>query len=405
MSKIDYNNVHISTKLIHAGQGANAETGALSTPIYQTSTFCFRSVEHAMAVGSGAEAGYMYTRALNPTTKALEEKLAAMEGGETAICTSSGMGAIGSLLIGLLNTGDHIVCGNTIYGGTDYVMRENMPALGIEVTFVDTNNLSEVENAIKDNTKLIYFESPTNPTMAVTDIEAVANIGKKHGVKVAVDNTFAPPPIQYPLQLGVDLVVHSVTKYINGHGDVIGGVVIGSTEDIGKIKARGVTKLCGTPQSPFSSYLILRGMKTMYLRVKQHCENAMKIAEYLENNPYVKKVFYPGLKNHPQHEIAKKQMNGLYTGILSFELKDDINGLSSFEAGKKLLNNLTIPAIAVSLGDPDTLIEHPASMTHDNVPKETREAIGITDGLIRLSVGLEFADDLIADFEKAFSKL
>lgn len=405
MSKIDYNNVHISTKLIHGGQGANAETGALSTPIYQTSTFCFESLEHAIAVGSGIKAGYMYSRAMNPTTKVLEEKLAMMEGGEAAICTSSGMGAIGSLLIGLLNTGDHIVCGNTIYGGTDYVMRENMPALGIEVTFVDTTKISEIEKAIKKNTKLIYFETPTNPTMAITDISAVAEIGKKYGVKVAVDNTFAPPPIQYPLELGADIVVHSVTKYINGHGDVIGGVVIGKAEDIAAIKARGVTKLCGTPQSPFNSYLVLRGMKTMYLRVKQHCENAMKIAEYLENNSYVKKVFYPGLKSHPQYDIVKKQMKGLYTGILSFELKEGINGLSSFEAGKKLINNLTIPAIAVSLGDPDTLIEHPASMTHDNVPKEAREAIGITDGLIRLSVGLEYADDLIADFERAFKQL
>ena len=279
-----------------------------------------------------------------------------------------------------------------------------MPALGIEVTFVDTN-LAEIESAIKENTKLIYFETPTNPTMAITDIEAVGKIGKKYGIKVAVDNTFAPPPIQYPLKLGADIVVHSVTKYINGHGDVIGGVVIGKAEDIAAEKARGVTKLCGTPQSPFNSYLVLRGMKTMYLRVKQHCENAMKVAEYLEKHPYVKKVFYPGLKSHPQHDIVMKQMQGLYTGILSFELKEGINGLSSFEAGKKLLNSLTIPAIAVSLGDPDTLIEHPASMTHDNVPKEAREAIGITDGLIRLSVGLEFAEDLIVDFENAFKKI
>ncbi len=405
MSKIDYNKTHLSTKLIHAGQGPNIETGALSTPIYQTSTFCFNSVEHAMGVGSGEIKGYMYSRAANPTTKVLEEKLAIMEGGEEAICTSSGMGAIGSLLIGLLNTGDHIICGDTIYGGTDYIMRTNMPALGIQVTFVDTTNLSEIESAIKPNTKLIYFETPTNPTMAVTDISSVGEIGKRYGIKVAVDNTFAPPPIQYPLKLGADLVVHSVTKYINGHGDVIGGVVIGKSKDIANIKARGVTKLCGTPQSPFNSYLILRGMKTMYLRVKQHCENAMVIAQYLEKNPYVKNVFYPGLENHPQHDVAKKQMNGLYTGVVSFELKDNINGLSSFEAGKKLLNNLSIPAIAVSLGDPDTLIQHPASMTHDNVPKEAREAIGITDGLIRLSVGLEYIDDLIADFERAFSKL
>lgn len=405
MSKINLENVHFETKLIHAGQGPDPATGALATPIYQTSTFCFESVEDAMAIGGGQKPGYMYSRSANPTVKSLEIKLAAMEGGEAAICSASGMGAIGSLLIGLLDTGDHIVCGDTIYGGTDYVMRTNMPALGIGVSFVDTSDLQALEAAIKPNTKLIYFETPTNPTMKLADIKAISEIGKRHNVKVAVDNTFAPPPIQYPLALGADLVVHSVTKYINGHGDVLGGVVVGNAEDIGKVKARGITKLCGTPQSPFCAYLTLRGMKSMFLRVHQHCKNAMILAEYLENSPFVARVNYPGLPSHPQHELAKTQMNGLYTGILSFELKDGIQGLSSFEAGKKFLNSLTIPEIAVSLGDPDSLVEHPASMTHDNVPKEAREAIGITDGLIRFSVGLENIEDLKADCEQAFASI
>lgn len=405
MSKIDLSKVDFETMVIHAGQEPDSATGALSTPIYQTSTFCFNTVEDAMAIGAGTKPGYMYTRPGNPTTRALEAKLAAIEGGEMAICTSSGMGAIGSALIGMVRFGDHIVSGDTLYGGTDYVMRTNMPDIGVDVTFVDTSDYAQIEQAITPKTKVLYFETPTNPTMKVTDIKKVCEIAHRHGVKVIVDNTFAPPPIQRPLALGADIVLHSVTKYINGHGDVLGGVVIGSKEDIGKIKARGVTKLCGTPPAPINSYLVLRGLKTLCMRVEKHCSNALEMAKYLEAHPYVSKVFYPGLESHPQHNLCMEQMNGMYTGMMSFELKEGINGMSAFEAGKKLLNSLTIPAIAVSLGDPDTLIQHPASMTHDNVPKADREAIGITDGLIRLSVGLESVRDLKADFDQAFDKL
>lgn len=405
MGKINLNEVKFETKVIHAGQEPEKLTGALTTPIFLTSTFCFDTVEEGAGKFDKSIPGYVYSRGGNPTNRALELKCAAIEEGEDCVATASGMGAIGAVMVGLLRHGDHVICGDTIYGGTSVVMRTNLEQFGIKTTFVDTANLEEVEAAINDKTKLIYFETPTNPTMRLTDIKAVSEITKRHGLKLVVDNTFAPPPIQYPLKLGADIVVHSVTKYLNGHGDVIGGVVIGSKEDIAVIKGNGVTKICGTPPSPFNSYLVMRGMKTLYLRIKQHCENAMTVAKYLEGNPYVKAVYYPGLESHPQHELAKSQMNEFYTGMLSFELKDNVKGMDAFNAGKKLLNNLKIPSIAVSLGDPDTLIEHPASMTHASVPKEAREAVGITDGLIRLSVGLENATDLIADFEQSFASI
>jgi methionine-gamma-lyase len=405
MSKIDLNDVMFETMVIHAGQEPDKGTGALSTPIFQTSTFCFETVEEGAAKFSKEIPGYVYSRGGNPTNRALELKCAALEGGEDCVATASGMGAIGAVLLGLVKTGDHIVCGDTIYGGTSVVMRTNMPDLGIDVTFVDTTKPEEVEKAINEKTKVIYFETVTNPTLKLADIEEIAKIAKKHGVKLVVDNTFSPPPILSPLKLGADFVIHSVTKYINGHGDVIGGVIIGPKDDIAVIRGNYVTKICGTPPSPFNSYLVMRGMKTLPIRVREHCKNAMEMAEYLEKSEYVKTVYYPGLKSHPQHELAKKMLNGMYTGMIAFELKDDVKGLSAFEAGKKFLNNLKIASIAVSLGDPDTLIEHPASMTHASVPPESRLEVGITDGLIRLSVGLENEKDLIKDFEQSFAKL
>lgn len=405
MSKIDLNDVMFETMVIHAGQEPDKGTGALSTPIFQTSTFCFETVEEGAAKFSKEIPGYVYSRGGNPTNRALELKCAALEGGEDCVATASGMGAIGAVLLGLVKTGDHIVSGDTVYGGTSVVMRTNMPDLGIDVTFVDTTDPAEVEKAINDRTKVIYFETVTNPTLKLADIEEIAKIAKKHGVKLVVDNTFSPPPILSPLKLGADFVIHSVTKYINGHGDVIGGVIVGPKDDIAVIRGNYVTKICGTPPSPFNSYLVMRGMKTLPIRVREHCKNALTMAEYLEKNEYVKTVYYPGLESHPQHELAKKMLNGMFTGMIAFELKDDVKGLSAFEAGKKFLNNLKIASIAVSLGDPDTLIEHPASMTHASVPPESRLEVGITDGLIRLSVGLENVVDLIKDFEQSFAKL
>ena len=407
MSKIDLKSVEFDTMVIHAGQGPDKAYGALATPIYQTSTFCLETVEEGAAKFAKTVPGFnpVYTRGGNPTTRAFELKCAALEGGEDCVATASGMGAVGSVMLSFLKAGDHAIFDNAVYGGTNHVATTNLPDIGVEVSRVDTGDLEAVKAAIRPNTKMIYFETPNNPMMKVTDIAAIKKLAGPE-IKVVVDGTFAPPPIQYALKQGADIVLHSITKYINGHGDALGGVVIGSAEDINRIRGNSVTKINGCPPSPFNSYLVLRGMKTLALRMRQHCSSAMEVAKYLESNPYVKKVYYPGLASHPQHELACRQMeNGMFGGMLSFELKDDVKGLSSFEAGKKLLNSLTIPAIAVSLGDPDTLIEHPASMTHAGVSAEAKLAAGITDGLVRLSVGLEAPGDLIKDFEQAFAAL
>ena len=405
MSKIDLKNVDFETLIIHAGQEPDKAYGSLATPIYQTSTFCFETVEEGAAKFANQIPGFVYSRGGNPTTRAFELKCAAMEGGEDAVAAASGMGAVGSVMTAFLHPGDHAIFDTAVYGGTNYVATTNLPGMGVEVSRVDTGDLEAVKAAIQPNTKMIYFETPNNPMMKVTDVRAIKDIAGAD-IRVVVDGTFAPPPVQHVLQLGADIVLHSITKYINGHGDALGGVVIGRADDIRLIRANSVTKINGCPPSPFNSYLVLRGMKTLALRMKQHCASAMEIARYLEANPYVKAVYYPGLESHPQHELASRQMeNGMYGGMISFELKDDVKGLSSFAAGKKLLNSLKIPAIAVSLGDPDSLIEHPASMTHANVSPEDRLAAGITDGLIRLSVGLESAKDLIADFEQAFAAI
>ena len=405
MSKIDLKNVDFETLIIHAGQEPDKAYGSLATPIYQTSTFCFETVEEGPAKFANQIPGFVYSHGGNPTTRAFELKCAAMEGGEDAVAAASGMGAVGSVMTAFLHPGDHAIFDTAVYGGTNYVATTNLPGMGVEVSRVDTGDLEAVKAAIRPNTKMIYFETPNNPMMKVTDVRAIKDIAGAD-IRVVVDGTFAPPPVQHVLQLGADIVLHSITKYINGHGDALGGVVIGRADDIRLIRANSVTKINGCPPSPFNSYLVLRGMKTLALRMKQHCASAMEIARYLEANPYVKAVYYPGLESHPQHELASRQMeNGMYGGMISFELKDDVKGLSSFVAGKKLLNSLKIPAIAVSLGDPDSLIEHPASMTHANVSPEDRLAAGITDGLIRLSVGLESAKDLIADFEQAFAAI
>ena len=405
MSKIDLKNVDFETLIIHAGQEPDKAYGSLATPIYQTSTFCFETVEEGAAKFANQIPGFVYSRGGNPTTRAFELKCAAMEGGEDAVAAASGMGAVGSVMTSFLKPGDHAIFDTAVYGGTNYVASTNLPDRGVEVSRVDTGDLEAVKAAIRPNTKMIYFESPNNPMMKVTDIRAIKDLAGDQ-IRVVVDGTFAPPPVQHVLQLGADIVLHSITKYINGHGDALGGVVIGKADDIKRIRSNSVTKINGCPPSPFNSYLVLRGMKTLALRMKQHCASAMEVARYLEANPYVKAVYYPGLESHPQHELASRQMeNGMYGGMISFELRDDVKGMSSFEAGKKLLNNLKIPAIAVSLGDPDSLIEHPASMTHANVSPEDRLAAGITDGLIRLSVGLESPKDLIADFEQAFAAI
>ena len=403
MHHLDLENLRFDTVAIHAGQGPDPTFGALATPIYQTSTFCFDTVEEGSEKFAKLRPGFVYSRAGNPTCRALEEKIAQLEGGEDCLVTGSGMGAVGSVVVSLLRQGDHVVCGDVVYGGTSVVMRTNLPNFGVETSFVDTSDVSLVEAALRPNTKMVYLETPTNPMMAVTDIAALSALCKSREILLVVDNTFAPPPVQFPLKLGADLVLHSLTKYLNGHGDVLGGAVVGSKQMVAQIRSVGATKICGTVLSPFNAYLCLRGMKTLGLRVRRHCESALALARYLETKPCVKQVFYPGLESSPYHALAQRQMNGLYSGILSFELAEGAGGKSSFELGKAVVNALQIFAIAVSLGDPDSLVQHPASMTHASVPKADREASGITDGLIRLSVGLEDPADLIADFEQAFA--
>lgn len=406
MNSEELKDMGFSTRAIHAGKEPTDEAhGALSTPIYQTSTFCFESIEEGIAKFKGEIPGYMYSRGGNPTVVALQEKLAILEGGEACVATSSGMGAVGSVMLGLLRAGDHVVFGDCVYGCTDVVIETMLPRFGIEVTPVDTSDLDAVEAALRPNTKMIYFETPTNPMMKLTDIAGVARLARGRGIKVVVDNTFAPPPVQRPLDLGADLVVHSMTKYLNGHGDVLAGCVIGSAEDIDAIRVYASTKISGSVLGPAEAFLVIRGLQTLGLRMQRHCENALALAKWLEASPKVKRVLYAGLESSPQHELAKRQMNGLYSGMFSFEFEEGINGMSSFEAGEGFADSLKLAHIAVSLGDPSSLVEHPMTMTHDNVSPEGCAQMGITEGVFRFSAGLEDTADLIADFEQALSAL
>ena len=393
------------TKLIHAGHEFRDTFGALSTPIYQTSTFCFNSVEEGMDIFAGKKAGYAYTRGGNPTIANLEKRIAVLENGEECILTSSGMGAISGVLLGLLKSGDHLLCGECVYGCTDYIITHMLPRFGIEVTFVNTSNLDEIEKNIKPNTKMIYFETITNPTMVITDIKAVSEIAHKHNILVTVDNTFSPPPQVCPIDEGADFTVHSCTKYINGHGDVISGAIIGKKDVLDVIRRETTSKLLGTTPSPFEAFLMIRGLETMELRMMRHCENGLSVAKYLESEKCVKRVYYPGLESHEQYNLAKTLLKGNYGGMLAFELNDKVNGMDGFEACKKMINHLKIFNIAVSLGDPASLIQHPASMTHANISAEERKKAKISDNLIRVSCGLENSEDLINDLKQAFASI
>ena len=388
----------LGTTAIHAGTLKNLY-GTLAMPIYQTSTFIFDSAEQGGRRFALEEAGYIYTRLGNPTTTVLENKIAALEEGETAVATSSGMGAISSTLWTVLNAGDHVVTDKTLYGCTFALMCHGLTRFGIDVTFVDTSNLDEVKNAIKENTRVVYLETPANPNLKIVDLEALSKLAHKNpNTLVIVDNTFATPYMQKPLKLGADIVVHSVTKYINGHGDVIAGLVITNKELADQIRFVGLKDMTGAVLGPQDAYYIIRGMKTFEIRMERHCKNAKKVVEFLNKHPKIERVYYPGLETHPGHEIAKKQMKD-FGAMISFELK------GGFEAGKTLLNNLKLCSLAVSLGDTETLIQHPASMTHSPYTKEEREAAGITDGLVRLSVGLENVEDIIADLEQGLEKI
>ncbi len=393
-------NVGLGTKAIHAGNVKDAQYGALTTPIYQTSTFVFDSCEQGGRRFAGQEGGYIYTRLGNPTVSVLENKVAALEGGEACVAAASGMGAISSALWTIAGAGKHIVADGTLYGCTFALLNHGMSRYGVEVSFVDTSDLAAVKAALKENTCAVYLETPANPNLKIADIAAVAEIahGYNPAIKVVCDNTFASPALQNPLALGADVVVHSATKYLNGHGDVIAGFVVGKADFIGEVRMFGLKDMTGAVMDPFAAYLILRGLKTLEIRMERHCANAKAIAEYLDHHPAVEKVYYPGLKDHVGHDIAARQMKD-FGGMLSFEVK------GGRAAGTKLVNALRLITVAVSLGDAETLIEHPASMTHSTYTEEELAASGIPGGLIRLSAGLENAEDIIADLEQALAQL
>ena len=393
-------NVGLGTKAIHAGNVKDAQYGALTTPIYQTSTFVFDSCEQGGRRFAGQEGGYIYTRLGNPTVSVLENKVAALEGGEACVAAASGMGAISSALWTIAGAGKHIVADGTLYGCTFALLNHGMSRYGVEVSFVDTSDLAAVKAALKENTCAVYLETPANPNLKIADIAAVAEIAHAYNpdIKVVCDNTFASPALQNPLTLGADVVVHSATKYLNGHGDVIAGFVVGKADFIGEVRMFGLKDMTGAVMDPFAAYLILRGLKTLEIRMERHCANAKAIAEFLDQHPAVEKVYYPGLKNHVGHDIAVRQMKD-FGGMLSFEVK------GGRAAGTKLVNALHLITVAVSLGDAETLIEHPASMTHSTYTEEELAASGIPGGLIRLSAGLENAEDIIADLEQALAQL
>jgi len=391
-----------ATQCCHAGQHCDKLTGAHNTPIYQTTTYAFRDVDHGAQLFSdaftpevGLQDGYIYTRFGNPTQNALEEKVAVLEEGEAALALSSGMAAVSAVFMLLTGPGDHVLADNSLYGTSRDFLVQIMVKFGVLVDFIDFSDPENVQKSLKPNTKVVYFESPTNPRLKCVDIAAVVAIAKAAGAAVVVDNTFMTPYFQKPLTLGADVVVHSMTKYMSGHGDCISGIVVGKRLFINELRCI-VHNNIGGVISPFNAWLVLRGLKTLPLRMKKHQENALQIAEYLQNHPAVAAVNYPGLPGHPQHAIVRKQATG-FGGVLSFELK---NG---YEAGKKLMNSVKLCTLAVSLGDVDTLIEHPASTTHAVVPREERLAAGLSDGLVRLSVGIEDAEDLIRDLEQGLA--
>lgn len=388
-----------ASKSIHGGHQRN-QFGALATPIYQTSTFIFDSAEQGGKRFALEEGGYIYTRLGNPSVTQVEEKLALLEDAEAAVATASGIGAVTSAMWVSVNAGDHIVAAKTLYGCTYAYLAHGISRFGVEVTFVDTRYPEEVEKALRPNTKVLYLETPANPNMYIADIELLSDIAHRNNPEclVFVDNTFCTPYLQRPLDLGADVIIHSATKYLNGHGDVIAGFVVGKKEFIDQVRLVGVKDMTGANMSPFDAFLIARGMKTLKIRMDEHCKNAQKVAEFLESHSAVKEVLYPGLKSFPQYEVANKQMNQP-GAMISFLVKGGLEG------GKKFLNSLHLCSIAVSLGDAETLIQHPASMTHSPYTPEERAASGIAEDLVRLSVGLEDPDDIIADLKQGLDQL
>jgi|TARA_B100001971_G_C18215104_1_gene553298 cystathionine beta-lyase/cystathionine gamma-synthase len=376
------------TKVVQAGITPDPTTGAILPPLYQTATYVLEEV--------GKDKGFDYTRSSNPTRQVMEEILAVLDGGKFGIAFASGMSAVDSCMR-LLKAGDHVICSDDVYGGVSRHFNQILVNYDLHFTYVDSSNSANIENAIQSNTKLIWIETPTNPLLKITDLEAVGNIANKHNILFGVDSTFATPVFLRPLEFGADLVMHSTTKYLSGHNQLIGGVVITNQEDLFD-QLKFVQKSIGAVPGPFDCWLTILGIKTLDLRMKKHDSNAQTVAEYLEAHPKVLSVTYPGLPSHPAHETAKKQMSG-FSGMISFELTGGI------PAGKIVMNSVKLAKLAESLGAVETMITHPATMTHADVPKDEREARGLTDGLVRLSVGIENPDDIIADLEQALNRV
>ena len=387
-----------STRAIHSGYEKN-EHGALASPIYQTSTFIFDNAEQGGRRFALEEDGYIYSRLGNPTNTQVEGKIADLENGQAAVSTGSGMGAITSVIWSKISQGDHIIAGKTLYGCTFAFLNHGIQKFGVEVSFVDATDPENIRAAMRDNTKLVYLETPANPNMVLCDIEAIADIAHENEECIlVVDNTYCTPYIQRPLDLGADVVVHSATKYLNGHGDVIAGFAVGEKEFIDEVRLVGIKDMTGAALSPFDAFLINRGMKTLDLRMDRHCANAQKLAEFLEGHEKVIGISYPGLDSFPQKDLYKKQMS-LPGAMIAFEVRGGI------EAGKTLMNSVELCTLAVSLGDIETLIQHPASMTHSPYSEEERLESDIREGLVRISVGLEDPDDIIDDLRQALDKI
>lgn len=383
-----------ATRAIHLGHDPQDHEGALTPPLHLTSTFAFESVEAGAALFAGEASGHFYSRISNPTLDLLERRCANLEGAEAGLALASGMGAITSVLWTFLSPGDEVITDRTLYGCTFTFMRHGLERFGIRITHVDMSNPEAVRAALSPSTRIVYFETPANPNMRLVDIAAVSRIARDHGAKVVVDNTYATPVLTRPIELGADIVVHSATKYMGGHGDLVGGIAVGSAEDMAQVRLVGMKDMTGAVMAPFNAMLVLRGLKTLKLRMERHCDNAMKVARMLAEHPAVSRVYYPGLASFPQHELAARQMPG-FGAMIAFELH------GGPEAAIAMMNHVELIRRAVSLGDTETLIQHPASMTHSTYTPEERAVHGISEGLIRLSVGIEEVDDIIGDLKQA----
>jgi len=386
-----------STRAIHKGHDPQQYHGALNPPVYLNATFAFESTEQGQKRFLGEEPGYIYSRVGNPTETVLEEKLANLEGGEAALAVASGMGAITSLIWSYVEPGDEIVIDKTLYGCTFAFFSEGIKKFGVEPRFVDFTQPAELQQALSAKTRFLFFETPSNPNMRIIDIAKVCDMAHEIGARVIVDNTYCTPYLQRPIEMGADFVVHSLTKYLSGHGDLVSGAIIGPGEDIQHIHYFGVKHMTGAVISPFDAYLTIRGLKTLEIRMDRHCQSAQKLAEAIKRHPGVEQIYYPGLVSHPQHELAKKQMHD-FGGMIAFELK------GGYEAGIRFMDSVQLAMRAVSLGEAETLVQHPASMTHITYPPEIRMQHGISEGLIRISVGLENLDDLMTDIQQALDK-